>query len=237
MGDAQPTNSESCACMCHRSKILWLLRPGGQDPRSLEPHSTTRRLWFAYRNIHSQCKQQVRSRLSLQMFPEGSILLRTQIGAMFLHLHNAGFRQGSVYPRNILIQPGPLTVPPSKRSLASPSFRIIDFGRAYYKRNVLLDAIGVAALERYEKWLDDYADFITTVGAAEAEKEYTITVYDNEDGECEDKRDKETAASWEVSMVMGLERDEWTKLCRTRSKWAVFVGVEKNHAARCGFMV
>ena len=223
MGDAQPTNSESCACMCHRSKILWLLRPGGRDSEVLEPHSTTRKLWFAYQDVHSQCKQQVRSRLDLQMFPEGIILLRTRIHAMFLHLHNAGFLQGSVYPRNILIQPGPLTVPPSKRSMASPSFRIIDFGRADYKRDFLRDAIGVTALERHEKWLEDYDDFITTVGAAEAEKEYTITIYDNKDGECEDKRDKETAKSREVRMVMGLEEDKWTRLCKARRYWAKMV--------------
>ena len=37
--------------------------------------------------------------------------------------------QGSFYVRNVLMQPGPLTAPPERRSLACPSFRIIDFGR------------------------------------------------------------------------------------------------------------
>lgn len=37
--------------------------------------------------------------------------------------------QGSFYVRNIMIQPGPLTAPPEKRTLDTPSFRIIDFGR------------------------------------------------------------------------------------------------------------
>ncbi len=157
------------------------------------------------------------------MFPEEIILLRMQLRATFVNLHDAGFLQGSIYPRNILIQPGPLTIPPSKRSLASPSFRIIDFGRADYKRNFLRDAIGVAALERYEKWLDEYDDFITMVGAAEAEKEYTITVYDSEDGECEDKRGKGKARSREVRMVMGLEKDKWTKMCKARSSWEEMV--------------
>lgn len=138
---------------------------------------------------------------------------------MFVNLHNAGFLQGSVYPRNILVQPGPLTLPPSKRSLASPSFRIIDFGRAEYKLDFIRNSIGATAWERYKKWLEDYDDFITTVGAAEAEKEYTITVYDNEDGGPEDKRDKEKAESREVTMVMGLKKDRWVKLCKAWSDW------------------
>ena len=37
--------------------------------------------------------------------------------------------QGSFYVRNVMIQPGPLTAPPSRRSFDTPSFRIIDFGR------------------------------------------------------------------------------------------------------------
>ncbi|PIL28866.1 hypothetical protein GSI_08912 [Ganoderma sinense ZZ0214-1] len=44
-------------------------------------------------------------------------------------LHAAGFTQGSVYERNILVQPGPLSAPPGERSDRTPSFRIIDFGR------------------------------------------------------------------------------------------------------------
>ncbi len=31
--------------------------------------------------------------------------------------------------RNVLVQPGPLTEPPERRSRDTPSFRIIDFGR------------------------------------------------------------------------------------------------------------
>jgi hypothetical protein len=46
-----------------------------------------------------------------------------------LRLHYAEFTQGSFYIRNILRQPGPLTVAPSARSDKTPSFRIIDFGR------------------------------------------------------------------------------------------------------------
>ncbi|KAJ6615546.1 hypothetical protein B0H10DRAFT_1801377 [Mycena sp. CBHHK59/15] len=50
--------------------------------------------------------------------------------SMFLRLHSAGVLQKSPFKKNILVQPGPLTAPPSARSMESPSFRIIDFGRA-----------------------------------------------------------------------------------------------------------
>ncbi|KAI1792713.1 hypothetical protein LXA43DRAFT_1060411 [Ganoderma leucocontextum] len=44
-------------------------------------------------------------------------------------LHAAGFAQGSMHVRNVVVQPGPLFAPPGARSYATPSFRIIDFGR------------------------------------------------------------------------------------------------------------
>ena len=166
--------------------------------------------------------------LALQMFPEGIILLRTQLHAMFGILHHAGFIQGSVYPRNVLIQPGPLTIPRSKRSLASPSFRIIDFGRAEYENDFIRDAIGGSAWSRHRKWENDYDDFITMVGAAEAKKEYTITVYDNEDREREDDRDEGKAKSREVVMVMGLEKDKWLKLNNASNRWWMMITEEDN---------
>lgn len=48
---------------------------------------------------------------------------------IFDRLHDARFVQGSVYARNILVQPGPLTHLRAKRSSDNPSFRLIDFGR------------------------------------------------------------------------------------------------------------
>jgi hypothetical protein len=33
-----------------------------------------------------------------------------------------------MFRRNVLVQPGPLSVPRAKRSLNEPSYRIIDFG-------------------------------------------------------------------------------------------------------------
>ncbi|KAI0047601.1 hypothetical protein FA95DRAFT_1605933 [Auriscalpium vulgare] len=51
---------------------------------------------------------------------------------LIARLHGAGFTQGSLYPRNIVVQPGPLTLPPAARRLHTPSFRIIDFGKGVY---------------------------------------------------------------------------------------------------------
>ena len=44
-------------------------------------------------------------------------------------MHHADIVQGSFYVRNIMCQPGPLTLPPKRRSYDTPSFRIINFGR------------------------------------------------------------------------------------------------------------
>jgi len=136
---------------------------------------------------------------------------------MFINLHHAGFIQGSVYPRNILIQPGPLTLPPSKRSLASPSFRIIDFGRAEYKLDRIRRAIGVPAWEQYKQWVEDHADLVVPVGEAEAEKRYSVTVYNDGDGEGKEKTGKY------VKMVMGLEEPQWKSLCKAMNGWAKLV--------------
>jgi hypothetical protein len=55
--------------------------------------------------------------------------LRSECYSLLLRLHHADFLQQSLYKRNILMQPGPLTKPLSQRSIKTPSFRIIDFGR------------------------------------------------------------------------------------------------------------
>ncbi|KAI0063834.1 hypothetical protein BV25DRAFT_1883095 [Artomyces pyxidatus] len=52
--------------------------------------------------------------------------------SLFVRLHAAGFIQDSPYPRNITVQPGPLSLPPAARRLQTPSFRIIDFGRGQH---------------------------------------------------------------------------------------------------------
>ena len=53
----------------------------------------------------------------------------TECFSLLLRLHHMDIVQGSFYVRNIMCQPGPLTLPPEKRSYDHPSFRIIDFGR------------------------------------------------------------------------------------------------------------
>lgn len=55
---------------------------------------------------------------------------RRTTASLFSRLHDVGFVQNSEYPRNMLIQPGPLSLPPVQRSRSTPSFRLIDFGRA-----------------------------------------------------------------------------------------------------------
>jgi hypothetical protein len=55
--------------------------------------------------------------------------IRVAIHTLLKRLHEANFLQGSMYERNVLVQPGPLTLPCADRSIDKPSFRIIDFGR------------------------------------------------------------------------------------------------------------
>jgi tRNA A-37 threonylcarbamoyl transferase component Bud32 len=55
---------------------------------------------------------------------------RKQCISLVARLHRAGYVHNSLYTRNILMQPGPLTRPPSLRSIDTPSFRLIDLGRA-----------------------------------------------------------------------------------------------------------
>ena len=54
---------------------------------------------------------------------------RLLILSLIRRLHLAGFIQHSIAKRNILVQPGPLRDHLSQRSMKTPSFRIIDFGR------------------------------------------------------------------------------------------------------------
>ncbi|KAJ6472290.1 hypothetical protein C8R47DRAFT_987866 [Mycena vitilis] len=61
---------------------------------------------------------------------------RSECYSLALRLHYAEFTQNSFYVRNILRQPGPLTVAPSARSDSTPSFRIIDFGRGEHWQRI-----------------------------------------------------------------------------------------------------
>ena len=57
-------------------------------------------------------------------------ICRKECFALYKYLHDAGFAQLSPDPADVLVQPGPLTVPPAERTLECPSFRLVDFGRA-----------------------------------------------------------------------------------------------------------
>ena len=54
---------------------------------------------------------------------------REECFSLIKRLHKAGFTNGSMYMRNMVVQPGPLNVPRPERTMKQPSFRIIDFGR------------------------------------------------------------------------------------------------------------
>jgi hypothetical protein len=64
-------------------------------------------------------------------------------------LHKAKFVQGSTYERNILVQPGPLSVPRANRSLDEPSYRIIDFGRG---KSLSVNTFSLEDLEEEVDW-------------------------------------------------------------------------------------
>ena len=48
--------------------------------------------------------------------------------ALLDRLHDAGFIFGHrKFPKNVVVQPGPLDAPPAQRTFDMPSFRIVDF--------------------------------------------------------------------------------------------------------------
>ncbi|KNZ76820.1 hypothetical protein J132_07005 [Termitomyces sp. J132] len=57
---------------------------------------------------------------------------RNEALSLFHRFHYAGWVHNSAFARNILIQPSPISLPPSKRNSENPSFRLIDFGRSYH---------------------------------------------------------------------------------------------------------
>ena len=65
------------------------------------------------------------------IFNAVSPLSRWECYHLLDRLHDAGFitRQPAMTTDKLLVQPGPLTVPREERSLETPSFRLVDFGR------------------------------------------------------------------------------------------------------------
>ncbi|KAH9933090.1 hypothetical protein B0H21DRAFT_711749 [Amylocystis lapponica] len=83
---------------------------------------------------------------------------RSECYSLILRLHYAGFTQGSLYVRNVVVQPGPLTIPPEERSMVCPSYRIIDFGRAEHWTDQVDEFMGVERRRRKRRdwwqWLN-----------------------------------------------------------------------------------
>ena len=69
-------------------------------------------------------------------------------------LHDAGFVAGQLpltaWTEKMLVQPGPLDVPREARSYATPSFRLVDFGRAQCRQ--------VGFEEHWQEWCDHDLD-------------------------------------------------------------------------------
>ena len=69
-------------------------------------------------------------------------------------LHDAGFVAGQLpltaWTEKMLVQPGPLDVPREARSYATPSFRLVDFGRAQCRQ--------VGLEEHWQEWCDHDLD-------------------------------------------------------------------------------
>lgn len=77
---------------------------------------------------------------------------RTDCYALLMRLHFAEYLHGSFFERNIVVQPGPLTKPPYARSMETPSFRLIDFGRTityedFTKKNHSFKPVGREQLQ------------------------------------------------------------------------------------------
>ncbi|KDQ58457.1 hypothetical protein JAAARDRAFT_193028 [Jaapia argillacea MUCL 33604] len=68
--------------------------------------------------------------LACQVSPLTPAYVRSECMSLLLRLHLEDVVHGSIYLRNICIQPGPLTAHPLLRTTKTPSFRIIDFGRS-----------------------------------------------------------------------------------------------------------
>ncbi|OSD00997.1 hypothetical protein PYCCODRAFT_1459906 [Trametes coccinea BRFM310] len=111
---------------------------------------------------------------------------RTECFSQVLRLHDLGIQQGSFYVRNILIQPGPLSAPPTQRTFDRPSFRIIDFGRARVLRDMLERACAEEAREAEERKRERESKKAESGNDAEEEKK--AQEYDDEQREAARRR-------------------------------------------------
>ncbi|KIM37318.1 hypothetical protein M413DRAFT_277378 [Hebeloma cylindrosporum] len=104
-------------------------------------------------------------------FDELSIDDKQECASLLYRLHEAAWTHGSVYERNILRQPGPITASQAERTLNQTkrggygkdwSYRLIDFGRAEYvgdkgSQRQVEDAVRLDAW-KMDKWANGFQD-------------------------------------------------------------------------------
>ncbi|KAF2809246.1 uncharacterized protein BDZ99DRAFT_521688 [Mytilinidion resinicola] len=117
---------EACLCLSHsksRDAVTMLHHKGHCNPHLvMQPAVPKFYGYYCGQSLETHMKANSKKRVPVN-----------EIRALYERLHDAHFMHGSVYPRNIAIQPGPLSSPPTDRSMNTPSFRIIDLGRARHK--------------------------------------------------------------------------------------------------------
>ena len=75
-------------------------------------------------------------------------------------MHEAGFVQNSEFPRNVLMQAGPLSAPSAHRHRSTPRFRLINFGRTVDKAEYDRDKRGdLKGKRQFIKSVNDYVSF------------------------------------------------------------------------------
>lgn len=79
---------------------------------------------------------------------------RKECSSLVARFHRAGYVHNSLFTRNIVMQPGPLTQPPWLRTMNSASFRLIDFGRTERYENYRLRKVhaGIDEGEVDKQW-------------------------------------------------------------------------------------
>lgn len=118
------------------SSILLMEHCGKQIlPRNLTPQQLCVHCQF---HIHSL------SNLS------GALSPRAECGSLALRFHEANWVHGSLSPRNILVQPGPLENAHHHRSLKSASFRLIDFGRSRMREGLTEEEVNLGLDEDFK---------------------------------------------------------------------------------------
>ncbi|TBU30410.1 hypothetical protein BD311DRAFT_754829 [Dichomitus squalens] len=130
------------------------MRPKSPEPAEMDPPIAPKFYGFyvpigpngeSLVQCHSSCKDFANSDCHVPHWAKSILLMedcgepidpatmpykhREQCFDLVQRMHRQGFSHGHPHPRNMLVQPGPLSLPPPLRSMASPSFRLVSFGR------------------------------------------------------------------------------------------------------------